>query len=88
MGLKTTPKGLNVNSPRWNLGFHRRRYKNGMRNSNQKKLPVNTLGATLVVAPLNNIINKIGATTSDCPYRLVGASLVLALFEINYLKII
>jgi hypothetical protein len=43
MGLKTTPKGLNMNSPRWNLGFHRR-YKNGMINSNQKKLPVNTLG--------------------------------------------
>jgi hypothetical protein len=39
MGLKTTPKGLNVNSPRWNLGFHKRRYKNGMRNSNQKKAP-------------------------------------------------
>jgi hypothetical protein len=48
MGLKTTLKGLNVNSPRWNLGFHRR-YKNGMRNSNQKKLPVNTLGSPFVL---------------------------------------
>jgi hypothetical protein len=66
----------------FHLGFHKIRYKNSIRNSSQKNLSVNTLGATLVLALFekNYRSEKIIGKTIDgrfysCFYNKKGKSM-------------